>query len=90
MEPEKTKASIELDGLSPTALVCLLITNVLDEELCSGRYHIYRGTLSENGKELLRLWDYSIDRMLVEKIYEDEEKAQNEKRWIRNQIKTVG
>ena len=90
MEPEKTKASIELDGLSPTALVCLLITNILDEELVPVAIIFTEEPCPKNGKELLRLWDYSIDRLSVEKIYEDEEKAQNEKRWIRGQIKTVG
>lgn len=88
-QADKTVASIRDGKLSYETLVHLLITNVLDRKLCSGEYHVYRGTLSVQGDFLLNLWDYAVEQLLESGFY-DNVKADKEKKWIRDEIKKVG
>ncbi len=41
-------------GSKPSQFALLLIRNALEEQLSSGAFHIYRGTLSQVGIDLLR------------------------------------
>ncbi len=88
-EPEKVVHSIRVDGMTPKALVYLVITNVLDRELSSGRFHVYRGLLSGSGENLLRLWDHAVDELLKSGNHSEEDAAKD-KKWIREQIRNVG
>jgi len=86
---EKTKLSIIKDGMKVRDLAFLIILNVLSRELTSGRFHIYRGVLSNIGHELLRLWDYSVQQQRLSGYYTDED-VENDEKWIRAEIKQAG
>ena len=86
---ENTVASIKEDGLLPSTLIYILMTNVISAHLGSGRYHTYRGILSFNGKELLKLWDYAVDGLYQAGYYNDA-KANEDRQWIRGEIKKIG
>jgi hypothetical protein len=88
-DPDKTISSLKDDGLSARTLTLLLTLNILGEELTSGKHHTYRGVLSANGDRLLRLWDFAVKQQKQSGYY-DEEEAQNDLKWIREGIKTVG
>ena len=45
--------AIEVKGSSPQTLALLIVRNALEEQLGSGQHHIYRGTLSEIGTDML-------------------------------------
>lgn len=89
-ETEKTSASIKEDKIAPRTLVCLLITNVLDQELSYGGHHIYRGVLSSRGEGLLTLWDWATDELENDGFFSEPDDAANEKKYIREAIKKVG
>jgi hypothetical protein len=61
---ERTTASIVEDRLDPRALIYLLISNVAQAELCTGRHHVYRGTLSGTGQALLSAFIVASERMV--------------------------
>lgn len=86
---EKTKLSIQKDGLKVRDLAFLIILNVLGRELTSGRYHTYRGVLNLTGKQMLELWYYSVG-CLKDNHYYTETEAANDLKWIRDEIKKVG
>lgn len=88
-DSKKTVLSITADKMNYRDLVFLLITNVLDEHLCSGQYHTYRGVLSGNGQSLLVLWDRAVDEM-HKSGFQTIGQAEEEKNWIREQVRTVG
>ena len=88
-ESEKTVASINKDGLSPRVLVLLIMTNVLDPKLSFGENHVYRGSLSMLGQGLLNLWSYATDQLLEEGFF-DQHEAEDQKKYINDQIKKVG
>jgi len=88
-EPEKVILSIRNDKLAPKTLVYLVITNVLDRELSSGRYHYYRGLLNNTGQSLLALWDHAVDELQFAGFHSEDE-AKKDKEWIRQQIRGVG
>jgi aspartokinase-like uncharacterized kinase len=58
-----TSASIENDKMHPTGLVWLIISNKINDHICSGKHHIYRGVLSGTGKELENLFITSVREM---------------------------
>ena len=88
-DEEKTTYSINEEGISPRTLVFLLITNVIQTILSTGKYHVYRGTLGLQGQDLLRVWDRSTEQ-LAELGYYTATQSQEDKNWIREQIKNVG
>jgi len=88
-DADKTVYSIKNNGLSPATLVNLLITNVISKTLPSGKYCTYRGVLSLQGNELLRLWDYCVNNLETYN-YHSKEQANEDKRWIRHQIRECG
>lgn len=88
-EPAKVVASVRADKLEPSTLVWLLVTNVLDRELCCGNHHVYRGMLSMSGTSLLGLWDLAT-RKLTEAGFQSEDEAAKDRSYIREQIKKAG
>ena len=86
---EKTVCSIKEEKMPPNVLVNLLMTNAIQSYLTSGRYHVCRGMLSMVGKDLLRLWDYSVGQ-LHDSSYHTEEEVKIDRNWIREQIKDIG
>lgn len=88
-DADKTANSIQVDGMSPEGLAALIMSNIIQNHLCSGNYHIYRGVLTSGGEQLLQLWDFVIESMAKTGVHAQEE-ADDEKHWIRTEIKKVG
>ena len=67
------------------------IANTAGDLVESGNYHIYRGTINPLGPgfDLLKLFDMAIDELVKMKVLK-EERAKEEKRAIRENIKNVG
>lgn len=78
-------------GVPPREWVYNTIANVAGDFVESGQYHIYRGVLNPMGPggDLLKLYDSAVEE-LVKIGALDAEKAEKEKRAIRENIKTVG
>lgn len=79
------------EGLSPRQSVYSMIANIAGDHIESGQYHIYRGVLNPMGmgKDLLRIFDEAVDEMVKIGVV-DEEYAEEQKKGIRENIKTVG
>jgi hypothetical protein len=86
---DRTVYSIRVDKKQPDELALILITNVLAGLLPSGRYHTYRGVLSGAGTAMLAGWERSLTQ-LRERGYYTDEQVQQDREWIRKQIKEVG
>ena len=86
---EKTVYSIKEEGLSPKVLAHILITNSIQELVGSGQFHIYRGTLNVVGNAMVESWDHSVDQIRKLGHYSQEE-ADNDKRWLRDEIQKMG
>jgi hypothetical protein len=86
---DRTRASIEEDGLSPDGLVYLLISNVTNAQLCSGQHHIYRGVLSITGKELLAAFTKASE-MMVQCGVHSREDHERDMRNLKKEIAEVG
>lgn len=86
---DKTTASIREDGLKYDQLALILITNVIGRHLSSGQYHVYRGTLSEIGNDMLRTWRVAVEA-LKDRGYYTTEEALEDMRWMLNEIESVG
>lgn len=85
----KTLYSICKDKLKPDQLALILITNVLGKHLGSGHYHIYRGVVNTSGQEMLESWHAAIQTLRDKGYYSDAE-AEDDNKWIEEQIKKVG
>lgn len=86
---EKTVYSIRIDGMKPDHLALMLITNVIGHHLTSGRHHIYRGLLSIEGRDMLKLWNTAVYALRERGFYTDA-KVEKDMKWIREQMKNVG
>jgi len=86
---EKTVYSIRIEGMKPDRLALLVITNVLGSHISSGQNHIYRGTLSVVGADMLKVWSAAV-ASLKERGYYSDAKAEEDMQWIRQQIKNAG
>jgi hypothetical protein len=77
------------DGFSPDELVRIMIRNCTHDEIASGRFHVYRGVLSLEGKYLLSLWNHFVDEFVAEgKMTEDERRSDRE--YLSEQISSAG
>lgn len=88
-DAEKTVYSVRIERVKPDQLALLLFTNVLGEELSSGKYHVYRGTLNMVGKDLLNTW-YAVQKALVARGYCTEAEMDQDNEWIKRQINDAG
>lgn len=86
---EKTIYSIRDDKTSPRDLVLLLISNVSGDAMATGQHHVYRGRLSMEGQELLKLFNYAISE-LEKSGFQSKEETEKDRLWIREQINSVG
>lgn len=84
-----TRASITEDGRSPDELIYLLASNVANEMLCTGRYHVYRGVLSGSGHQLLAAFTKASE-MLVECGFQTKEEHEKDIQSLRKEIKGIG
>lgn len=86
---DKTVASVREDGLKYDQLALILITNVIGRHLSSGRYHVYRGALSNIGNDLLHAWRAAVEA-LKERGYYTTEEALEDMRWMLKEIESAG
>lgn len=87
--PQRLVKSINEEGNSPEYLALFMLGRALEPFLCSGQYHVYRGVLGIEGQEMLKLWDFIMDRTL-QAGYHSQDQVARDKNWIREQIKEVG
>lgn len=76
-------------GTTPTELAYIYVSNISGNYLESGHFHLYRGLLVGSGKELLKLFDDSTDK-LVEIGAIEETFAKQQKQGIRDSISQMG
>ena len=88
-ERKRTEYSIRVDKLIPSDLTLILISNMIQQLLLSGQYHVYRGVLGMIGQDLLTLLCFVIERLQQSSFYTLEE-ATEEKNWIKGQLKDIG
>lgn len=88
-DAERTVYSIRIDGRKPDQLALMLITNVVGAELSSGSHHVYRGTLSMVGDDLVKIW-HDAQRQLQSCGYASEAEIKEDDEWLRRQIRSVG
>lgn len=88
-DAEKTTASIATDGLTPRTLVFLLIAKAARQLIPSGRFHIYRGVLSGQGKALYAIW-MSANKELEKVGIQPAQEVIAEESWMLQQIKNAG
>ncbi len=86
---DRTRASIDEDGLSPDGLVYLLVSNVANALLCSGQHHIYRGVLNMSGKQLLAAFAKASE-MMVQCGVHSQEDHERDMRSLKKEIAEVG
>ncbi|WP_157205591.1 hypothetical protein [Methylomonas koyamae] len=86
---DRTRASIEEDGLSPEGLVYLLASNVANALLCSGQHHVYRGVLGITGKELLAAFTKSSE-MMVQCGVHSQQDHEREMQSLKREIAEIG
>lgn len=82
-------AAIRDRGESPEKLVTLMMYDIAREELRSGRYHIYRSTLSGIGGGL----HYVVGQLINEAVSLgicSEEEARDTRAQVRHEIQDVG
>jgi hypothetical protein len=85
----RTRASIDEDALPPDALIYLLASNVANALLCSGSHHIYRGVLSESGRQLLATFEKASEIMVQFGVHSREERDRD-MQILRKEISEVG
>lgn len=86
---DRTRASIEEDGLSPDGLVYLLTSNVANALLCSGQHHIYRGVLNMSGQELQAAFTKASE-MMVQCGVHSQDDHERDMRSLKKEISEVG
>ncbi len=86
---EKTKLSLQKDGMNARDLVFVVMLNILGRELACGEYHIYRGVLSGTGQDLLKMWHYAVGQLKASGYYNEKEAA-DDLEWIKTEIEQVG
>lgn len=88
-DAEKTVYAIRIKGMKPDQLALVLISNVLARHISSGQNHTYRGALSMIGDDMLTLWSAAV-AALKERGYCSDAEAEEDMRWIREQIQNAG
>lgn len=76
-------------GVPPRQYVYATVVNVIGDMLESGRCSVYRGVLSMQGQDLLRVHDNCVDE-LIKIGHEPAEDLEQLKRDIRQRIKEAG
>jgi len=89
LNDSKEVVDLVKQGVSPRVQVCNAIANLVGDMVESGHYHVYRGVLNTDGKNLLRLFDFAIDSLVatgsIDSVYASKQKAE-----LRKNIQDVG
>ena len=86
---EKTAISIDEEKMDPKALVWLLISNVADRKLCSGKFHTYRGTLNMVGQQLVQVFT-TASRQLVQHGLHTEAEHEADSQRLKRELASIG
>ena len=88
--PDKAAKAFN-DGKPPRERIYNMIVNLSGDWLESGEYHMYRGVLNPMGigEDLLKLFDTTIDELVLIGAC-DKKLAKEQKKGVRDNIKTVG
>ena len=86
---EKVIYSIRIEHKKPDHMALISIINVINILLPTGQYHIYRGALDAVGSGMLKIYDAAVNEFLVQG-YTTEAEAEDDRKWIRHEIETVG
>lgn len=86
---EKTAISIDEEKMNPRALVWLLISNVADRKLCSGKYHTYRGILNMVGQQLVQVFT-TASRQLVQFGFHTEAEHEADSQRLKRELASIG
>ena len=86
--PDEVESSLR-DGRSPKHIALLLSSNVAQDDLISGRHHVYRGVLDLTGEDALRVFNLSLDG-LVEIGQMEPQERQSDIEKLTQEIKRVG
>lgn len=77
------------NGRNPAEIALTALWNVSNQAVSSGHYHVYRGILSDQGKGYLYVYTKTVD-VLLEKGFIDKNEAENNRKSIQENIKSVG
>ena len=89
-DKDATYYELEVKHRKYREIVCVVVLNSLAEViLTTGHYHFYRGCLNHIGCNALTLFYKLIDD-LEKSGYYSAEKANEDRNWIRKEIKEVG
>jgi hypothetical protein len=86
---EKTAISINEEKMDPRELIWLLISNVADRKLCSGKYHTYRGTLNMIGQQLLQVFTTASRQMVHYGLHTETEYEADSQR-LKRELASIG
>jgi hypothetical protein len=81
--------SIRISHMHPEHISLIIIANILEWHIGSGYYHIYRGVLKDDGKELMRLLNIA-NSILIEKKYIPQEEINRLNNELKKQIASAG
>jgi len=89
LNDSKEVVDLVKQGVSPRVQVYNAMANLVGDMVDSGHYHVYRGVLNIDGKNLLRLFDFAIDGLVatgsIDSVYANKQKAE-----LRKNIQDVG
>ena len=88
-DADKTMYSIRINRFKPDQLALTLIFNVLVRNLEGGWYHVSRGTLGMEGRDMLRLWHKTAKEM-IKRGYSTEEEYAIDVEGLNREIQSVG
>jgi len=81
--------SVRIENIHPENIALIQIVNSIDSHLGSGACHIYRNTLSDDGRCLMRLLN-SANKILVEKKYMSQAEVNKFDAELKQQISRAG
>jgi hypothetical protein len=87
--PSKVMHAIRIDNIPPAQIALNLIYIIVKNKLSSGRYHRYRGLLSDAGNNLRLLHSTCLDELNKMGFFSEKD-VEDEKAWINKEIKELG
>lgn len=87
--PERVIQRIDENSLTPDQFVWILLNKAIENELVYGRYHVYRGTLGEEGNDLYALWKKCMSDLYGSGFLTDKDYQENLD-WMASAIRDVG
>lgn len=88
-DPSGFAKAITEQGLTPAQVVATEIANIAGDMLETGQHCIYRGVLSDSGKQLLRVYSDALDDLVLMGAITDETRK-TELAGLHRSIRRVG